>query len=114
MAIPLERGVMEMSYSPLVVTDNTLEAIRVEAIKAHEKHGVNSMLYADYDRAYAILAEECGEVAHELNDAICENRNVNHQKLIAELIQVAAMAATMIEAAKAEVNGVNDYMTERE
>ncbi len=82
-----------MSY--LVLSDLTLSAIQAEATRAHLKHGEHSMLgphYSSGDRL-AILMEEVGEVAHELT----YDQDGDRDKLVKELIQVAAMAATWIE-----------------
>lgn len=71
----------------------TLAAIQAEATRAHLRHGRNSMLYGADDRRFRILAEEVG-----LNDAEIEARPPDRDRLVAELCQVAAMAATWIEA----------------
>ena len=90
-----------MSAGDLVISDLTLDAIRAEAIRAHKLHGVNSMLSPTktHDRRFGILTEEVGEVARELNECdihegLTEYRRV---RLVTELIQVAAMAASWIE-----------------
>jgi len=90
------------STTALLVSPLTLDAIQAEATAAHAKHGPNSMLYGTDDRRFRILAEEVGEVARELNDAEIEKRPVDRVKLVKELIQVAAMAATWIEAAEGQ------------
>lgn len=86
----------EMTLNPvLVLSDLTLSAIQAEATRAHLKHGDNSMLGAHYtsgDRL-AILMEEVGEVAHELT----YDQDGDRDKLVKELIQVAAMAASWVE-----------------
>jgi hypothetical protein len=79
----------------LVLSDLTLSAIQAEATRAHLKHGDHSMLGACYtsgDRL-AILMEEVGEVAHELT----YDQSGDRDKLVKELTQVAAMAATWVE-----------------
>jgi len=79
----------------LVLSPLTLNAIQAEATRAHLKHGEHSMLgprYSSGDRL-AILVEEVGEVAHELT----YDQDGDQSKLVKELIQVAAMAATWIE-----------------
>jgi hypothetical protein len=79
----------------LVLSPLTLNAIQAEATRAHLKHGEHSMLgphYSSGDRL-AILVEEVGEVAHELT----YDQDGDRSKLVKELIQVAAMAATWIE-----------------
>lgn len=82
-----------MSY--LVLSEITLSAIQAEATSAHLRHGEHSMLsphYSNGDRL-AILMEEVGEVAHELT----YDQDGDRDKLVKELIQVAAMAATWVE-----------------
>ena len=80
----------------LVLSELTLDAIQAEATNAHLKHGEHSMLgprYSSGDRL-AILVEEVGEVAHELT----YDQDGDRSKLVRELIQVAAMAASWVEA----------------
>jgi NTP pyrophosphatase (non-canonical NTP hydrolase) len=79
----------------MVLSDLTLSAIQAEATGAHAKHGDRSMLgehYTPHERL-AILMEEVGEVAHELT----YDQDGDRDKLVRELIQVAAMAATWVE-----------------
>lgn len=84
-----------------VLSDITLMAIQAEATRAHLLHQSNSMLNPDIeggdDRRLAILAEEFGEVARELNDARVEHRPTDLGKLVEELVQTAAMAASWAE-----------------
>ena len=78
-----------------VLSDLTLTAIQAEATRAHLKHGEHSMMgsrYTAHERL-AILVEEVGEVAHELTYDQGDDRD----KLVKELIQVAAMAASWAE-----------------
>lgn len=84
----------------LVLSGLTLSAIQAEATRARLKHGEHSMLGAQVsnDRRLAILTEEVGEVARELNDAEIEGRPVDRDKLVKELIQSAAMCASWVEA----------------
>ena len=109
--------------SYLVLSELTLDAIQAEATNAHLKHGDQSMVgpsHTDEDR-YAILAEEAGEasdealtealallvsnalltgkvggVARELNEIRLGNSD-GKTRLVRELIQVAAMAASWVE-----------------
>jgi hypothetical protein len=76
-----------------VLSDLTLSAVQAEATGAHAKHGDHSMLGPDYTphQRLAILMEEVGEVAHELT------YDQDGDKLVRELIQVAAMAASWVE-----------------
>jgi NTP pyrophosphatase (non-canonical NTP hydrolase) len=80
-----------------VLSDLTLSAIQAEATRAHLLHGQHSMLGRKTDdRRLAILTEEVGEVAQELNDAQISG-GTDRDKLVRELIQVAAMAASWVE-----------------
>lgn len=79
----------------------TLDAIAAEYVRAHVKHAGHtpkSQHMSDGERL-AILGEEFGEVCRAVT---YDNRNP--EKLVAELIQVAAMAAAWIEYAE----GVRD------
>lgn len=79
----------------LVLSGITLSAVQAEATRAHLRHGEHSMLGPNYtsgDRL-AILVEEVGEVAHELT----YDQDGDRDKLVKELIQVAAMALTWVE-----------------
>lgn len=83
----------------IILSDNTLTAIQAEATRAHLKHGTHSMIgtkYTNTDRL-AILMEEVGEVAHELTYDQGGTGEGQHDELVKELIQVAAMAASWIE-----------------
>lgn len=89
--------------SVTILSPITLAAIQAEAIRAHLRHGEHSMLGAQCSNGerLAILVEEVGEVAHELTydqpgyfeDAPPGDKD----RLVKELIQVAAMAATWVE-----------------
>ncbi len=83
------------SSTLLVLSDLTLTAIQAEATRAHLKHGEHSMLgtcYTSGDRL-AILVEEVGKVAHELT----YDQDGDRDRLVKELIQVCAMAASWVE-----------------
>jgi hypothetical protein len=85
----------------LVLSALTLDAIQYEATRAHLNHGDHSMLSPFYtsEQRLAILVEEIGEVAHELTyDAGGDRQG----KLVRELIQVAAVAATWVESIEGE------------
>ncbi len=76
------------------LTSLTLSAIQAEALRAHCRHSDRSLLnkqMPDSERL-AILVEEVGEVAHALT------YDGDKERLEIELIQVAAVAATWIEA----------------
>jgi hypothetical protein len=85
-----------------VLSELTLAAVQAEATRAHLRHGACSMLAPTYTsgQRLAILVEEVGEVAHELTyDAggpgVGEGRE---GELVKELVQVAAMALSWVEA----------------
>lgn len=88
--------------SGLLLSEVTLDAIQAEATRAHAKHGDRSMMgeaYTHSDRL-AILMEEVGEVAHELTydqGLLVPDSPEHRDRLVKELVQVAAMAATWIE-----------------
>jgi len=83
-----------------VLSPITLAAVQAEATGVHAKHGEHSMLGAavtESDRL-AILTEEVGEVARELNEDRLGNLDGDWKiRRVKELIQVAAMALTWVE-----------------
>jgi hypothetical protein len=90
-----DSGEAAPSSTRLVLSDLTLSAVQAEATGAHAKHGIYSMLgahYTEHERL-AILVEEVGEVAHELT----YDQDGDRDRLVRELIQVAAMALTWVE-----------------
>jgi hypothetical protein len=72
----------------------TLDAIQAEAMRAHIKHRDHSQFNPNMHpgERLAILMEEVGEVAR------CHTYDQNPVNLELELIQVAAVAATWVEA----------------
>lgn len=52
---------------------------------------------SNYER-FTVLAEEFGEVGHELNEAIGDGRVIDLKKLREELVQVAAVCVSWCEA----------------
>ncbi len=87
------------SSTYLVLSELTLAAIQAEATRAHLRHGEHSMLGTAQtdERRLAILTEEVGEVARELNDAAIDGRPADRDKLVKELIQAGAMCAAWVE-----------------
>lgn len=85
-----------LTINPLI-----LRAIQIEAIRAHNKHGTKSMLNPRIPEGQklAILTEEVGEVARELNEKMLGNRTDEEyiNNVFKELIQVAASAASWAE-----------------
>ena len=75
------------------------ERWRQEALKKQGKFAFScadaGMLNAE---RFLVLAEEFGEVGHELNEGIGADRSVDLVKLRAELIQVAAVCVAWCEA----------------
>lgn len=45
----------------------------------------------------AVIAEEIGEVAHEINEGIGPGRSIDETKLMREVIQVAAVCVARVE-----------------
>jgi hypothetical protein len=84
-------------YDPVahVLNSCVLKDILEEADRAHAHHGDNSMMNAtaSNERRLAILTEEVGEVARELNEASIHG-TLDELKLYKELQQTAAMAAS--------------------
>jgi hypothetical protein len=81
----------------LVLSGLTLGAVQAEATRAHVRHGIRSMMGPAWTptERLAILAEELGEVAHELT---YDQQDAGQPaRLVRELIQVAAMAASWVE-----------------
>ena len=70
----------------------SLEAVRVEAIRAHRLHGENSMIspMVTDDERLPILGEEFGEVCRGLT----YDNNEGAAHLVEELEQLAAMAVS--------------------
>lgn len=92
---------MTQQSAYLVLSDLTLSAVRAEATRAYLLHGDHSMLgvaVTESDRL-AILTEEVGEVAKELNEDRLGNLGDDwRDQRVKELIQVAAMALSWVEA----------------
>lgn len=86
----------------MILSSATIRAIQAEVDYAHKLHGENSMYSVSNtnDRRFAILAEEVGEVATALNEGAISG-TLDETNLRLELIQVAAMAATWLEALNA-------------
>jgi hypothetical protein len=90
-----------MTNITLILSDLTLSAVQAEATRAYLLHGDHSMLGAavtESDRL-AILTEEIGEVARELNEDRLGNLDGDWKdRRVKELLQVAAMALSWVEA----------------
>ncbi|WP_198144303.1 hypothetical protein [Parafrankia sp. EUN1f] len=80
--------------TPRTIRPEILAEVEAEATRAHAKHGARSILSpALGDQArLPVLVEEVGEVAR----AMLEGADLDH--LRAELVQVAAVALTWVEA----------------
>lgn len=84
-----------MSPNPVMLSDLTLEAVRAESIRAHLKHGENSMLShtTTMMERLAALIEEVGEVAQLLTyDKKLAAGDQWKDLLVKELIQVGNVA----------------------
>ena len=79
----------------LALSLRTIDKIQTEATRAHLQHADHSMLNPGMElwERLAILGEEFGEVCRAVT-----YDNGSRDKLEGELIQVAAMAASWIEA----------------
>ena len=69
-------------------------------------HSCADVGVSDFERL-AILAEEFGEVAHEVNETIGGHAPLNREKLRKELVQVAAVCVAWLQGLDAE-----DFETE--
>jgi hypothetical protein len=97
--MPMEENQMAGKIPVEVISDLTLQAIRAEAMRAHYLHGTSSMFFSTDPHRLSILAEEFGEVAKEINEArLRASPREYRDRIEKELIQVAAMAASWIEA----------------
>jgi NTP pyrophosphatase (non-canonical NTP hydrolase) len=78
-----------------MLSDLTLQAVRAESIKAYAKHGERALLgnaLTTLERL-AALVEETGEVAR----ALTYDNAGGRAHLVAELLQVASVAASWAE-----------------
>jgi hypothetical protein len=91
-----------MSYG--VVAGSPLDSVVIERIRqeALKREGKFAYTCADAGLSNAerfmVLAEEFGEVGHELNEGIGEGRSVSLERLRTELVQVAAVCMAWCEA----------------
>lgn len=60
-----------------------------------------------HSECMTVLAEEAGEVAHEVNEGIGPDRYVDKRRLLKELIETAAVSVAWAEKVHAEIEGVN-------
>ncbi|MBL7619176.1 hypothetical protein I7331_08000 [Frankia sp. AgB1.8] len=87
----------DLAHSPhpvLAISAETVAAVEAEAARAYRKHGERSILNPAMPDAVRlpVLVEEVGEVAKAMLE------NADPADLRAELIQVAAIALTWLEA----------------
>jgi glycerol dehydrogenase-like iron-containing ADH family enzyme len=81
-----------------------LEAIRRERFRQEDLKSKGKFAYSCADGGMSnaerltVLAEELGEVSHEVNEGIGTGRVIDMKKLRKELIEVAAVACAWIEA----------------
>ena len=84
--------------------ESVLAAIRLERTRQEYLKGQGKFSHTCADpqmsnaERFLVLAEEFGEVGHELNEGIGEGRSVNVVKLRNELVQVAAVCVAWCEA----------------
>jgi hypothetical protein len=85
-----DSGIPRYVLSPL-----TIAAVQAEALRAHLKHGDNSLLSpsATTERKLAALVEEVGEVGR----ALTYDNLADRDHLVKELIQVASVALSWVE-----------------
>ncbi len=78
-----------------MLSDLTLSAVRAESIRAHVKHGDQSLLNPSMPAVLklAALVEECGEVGR----ALTYDNGGDRDHLVKELIQVASVALSWVE-----------------
>ena len=84
-------------------TNQVLEKVYAERIRQEHLKSAGRFAYTCADsemtnpEKLAVLAEEFGEVAHEVNEAIGPGRKLDSEKLKAELIQTAAVCVAWAE-----------------
>ena len=94
--VPHERDVKPLSFRNLRLTADAIvgECIRQDILARSGKFGGLHILPSGPDHArLAVLLEEVGEVARELNEGLMRESGVDKDKLVRELIQVGACAA---------------------
>lgn len=81
--------------SPLL-SPLTIDAVQAEALRAHLKHGNQSLLNPDMPSVLklAALIEEVGEAAAELT---YDKEGIDPNRFVVELIQVASVALSWVE-----------------
>jgi hypothetical protein len=83
---------MSKPYGTAVCDDVLDELARAERLQKAGKFPKTIGMCNDFE-ALAVLVEEVGEVAHEVNETIGRTPDTEYQKrLYTELVQVAAMA----------------------
>jgi NTP pyrophosphatase (non-canonical NTP hydrolase) len=80
--------------------DSLYRDIRIEREKQKKKFGADQYKEKSDDRCLAILVEEVGEAANELNGQHSGTEPLDYDRLRKELIQVATVAMAWIEAIK--------------
>jgi hypothetical protein len=85
--------------SRLIIGEMALAEVQAEAARAHAHHGSDSLYYpsATSERRLAILSEEAGEVAREVNE-LHHGTPGSLERLRAALVQAAAVTLTWIQA----------------
>ena len=96
LSVPHERDVKSLDIGNLRLTAAAIvaECIRQDILARRGKFGGTHILPSGPDHALlAVLLEEVGEVARELNEGLMRESGVDKDKLLRELIQVGACAA---------------------
>lgn len=92
----------------MILSQSILDAIQAEAIRAHTKHGDNSLINPNMPTILklAALMEEVGEVARTLTydnlPQLDSTKAYWKEHIIEELIQVASVAASWVESLKGQ------------
>ena len=89
-----------MTPLPGKLITKVINDVRLELLRSCEIFGWQPELSPA--QRLAVINEEVGEVARELNDAHNEGRPVDVKKLKAELVQAAAMCVKMAVVAQRE------------
>lgn len=80
--------------------DSIVEDIKLERDRQKSKFGKDQYKEKSDDRCLAILVEEVGEAANELNGQHSGNEPLDYTRLRKELIQVATVTMAWIDALK--------------
>lgn len=80
---------------------------RQEFLKSQGKYAyMCSDAEITHSECMTVLAEEVGEIAHEVNEGIGPNRDIDKRRLLKELIQTAAVAVAWAEKTLDEIESI--------